>query len=140
MSKNNLPRFIVNTEYASLKNFPATITITVNISAGGTLGAGNYSTNVTTGNLVGITIPKGAPLQSMISTSINPNTRFQENVLQFTENGGLSNQYEGLVLVTMSAENTVAVTVSLYNPQFSSVTTNARQIVVTVRPFVPPFS
>lgn len=140
MSKHNLPQFIANTEYAALKNFPATITVTVNIGAGGTITAANYVTNTVSATPLGITIPKGAPIQTDIAINFNSNLRWQGDLLQFTENFGLANQYEGLIFVSMSAENTITVHTTLYNPNVSSITTNARTIVATVRAFIPPFS
>lgn len=140
MSVNNLPRFIVNTEYATLKNFPATITVTVNIIGGGSLPAGNYSNNQTIATPLNITIPKGAPLQSDISVSINSDIRWQGDFLQFVENSGTGSQYDGMVLVTMSGENEISVNASLFNPQVGAVTVVSRTIVVRIRSFEPPFS
>lgn len=140
MSINNLPKFIINTEYAALKNFPATVTATITIAAGGTILAGNYVRNQTLISPTNISIPKGAPLQVDISTSINPDISFQESVLQFTEDAGTALPYDGFVLVTLNAENEIAVNVSLYNPNGVNVSTNARTITVKIRSFEPPFS
>ena len=140
MSAENLPRFIVNTEYAALANFPATITVTVNIGAGGTILAGNYVNNQTLATPTQISIPKGAPLQVDITTNINSSMAFQESVLQFIERTGTATQYEGYVVVTLNDENQVSVNVSLFNGNFVNVTTVARTITVKIRSFEPPFS
>lgn len=137
---NKIARFIANTDYVALKNFPATITITVNIAAGGNINPANYVTYTVSATPNNISIPKGAPIQTDISINFNSDLKWQGELLQFTENFGLANQYEGLLFVSVSAENTITVHTTLYNPNVVPITTNARTIVATVRAFIPPFN
>ena len=121
--------FILNTDYATLKNDSTTQTITLSLPAT-TLTAGR-PVLVSTTSTVGVS---GAPMDFDINYSMTT-ARYITNFIQINET-----QYSATIALFRSGANTVKVKASMfYGGPSASITCTARTVTVRVRTFIPPF-
>lgn len=127
-------KFILNSDYASLKNDSITNTITLNVPAT-TITAGNsktYSSEYTVG-------VSGAPMDFDINYSMTTQ-RFIGSMMTAVEINGNSTYQISIMIFRSSATNIKVKANLFYGGPNASVTTNARTITVRTRTFIPPFA
>lgn len=135
MSSGKPLKFIINSDYATLKNDSDTETVILPVPAGDSISSAGYKTytaDVTVGSA-------GAPMEWQINYSAGTQ-RFVAPELQVVENTGSGNQYQGYVYIYRTSATTARLAVSYFNGTGGLVTTNARTITATIRTFIPPFS
>lgn len=123
-------KYILNTDFTTLKNDSNTQTITLSLPAT-TLTAGT-PVLVSTTATVGVS---GAPMDFDINYSLNTN-KYISNFIQITES-----TYSVTIAVFRSGANTVKVKASLYYGGPSpSITSTDRTVTVNCRTYIPPFA
>jgi len=128
-------KYIVNTDYATLKNDSDTTTVTISVPAGDSIPAGgykSYTSSVTVGTA-------GAPMEFQIYYS-SGTQRWLTPALLVVENAGSpTTQYQGYVSIYRSTATIATIRVDYFNPNGSPVSTTARTITGYVRTYLPPF-
>lgn len=135
MSSGKPLKYILNSDYATLKNDSDTETVILAVPSGDSISAGAYRT-YTSDIVVG---SPGAPMEWQINYSAGTQ-KFIAPEIQVVENTGSGNQYQGYVFIYRASPTTARLVVSYYNGTGSTVTTNARSVTATIRTFIPPFS
>lgn len=128
-------KYILNSEFATLKNDSDTKTITVSIPATSIPGGGTIQTYTGTATLGDV----GSPIEYDINYS-STTRRWKTARFDFVENEGLGTQYQGAVFIYKSGASTVTVRVVVFNGNAGAVTKNARTVTVRVRTFLSPFN
>jgi len=137
-------RFILNTDYATLKNDDEAI-LTFTIPGSIVIPASGSYSNVTSHTIdIGTT---GAPMRALINSSYNANLWFYGSVLQINALGSYSVigafTYQYWIAVTRSSQTTADVLVIIANQiPGNTLTTEATARTITVRlsSFIPPFA
>ena len=128
-------KFILNTDFTTLKNDSETKTITVNIPGDLIPGGGTvqiYSGNATLGL-------SGSPIE--YDTNYSSSTRrWKTSRIEFVENEGSGTQYQGAIFIYKSGISTVTVRVAIVNGNAGAVTKTARTVTVRVKTFLSPFN
>jgi len=136
-------RFILNTDYASLKNDDGD-TLSFTVPGSIVIPASGTYTNVATHP---ITIgTAGAPMRSLINSSFSPDLWFYGANLQIVADGTDSIlgpfTYSYWVAVTRTAADVATVYVIIANQGLGTLTTEStvRTITVKLNTFIPPFA
>lgn len=125
--------FILNSDYATIKNDSTTQTFTLSVPA----------TTLTTGDpyilsqsfTAGVT---GAPIDCDINYSMTT-LRVLGLSAFAVENTSTASQYSVVINIFRDSETTIKLKVNIY-PVFVPVTLTARTITIRVRTFIPPFA
>jgi len=138
-------RFILNTDYATLKNDDEAI-LTFTIPGSIVIPASGSYSNVTSHTVeIGTT---GAPMRALINSSYNANLWFYGSVLQINASGTDSIigavTYQYWIAVTRSSQTTADVLVIIANQTGTGGTLTTeptvRTITVRLSSFIPPFA
>lgn len=126
-------KYILNSDFATLKNDSDTTTITVNVPATSLPpGIQTYTSTASIGL-------SGSPIEYDINYSLN-SKRWVTTRFEFVENEGSAIEYQGTVFVYKSGESIVTVKVVVFNGSASSITKIARTVTVRARTFLSPFN
>lgn len=128
-------KFIVSSDFATLKNDSATTTVTVNIPATSIAGGGTietYSNTVTIGEV-------GSPIEYDINYSATTR-RWKTTRFEFVENEGTGTQYQGAIFIYKNGPSSVVVSVNVFNGNAGAVIKTARTVTVRIRTFLSPFN
>lgn len=128
-------KFILNSDFATIKNDSVTSTITINIPADNIPGNGTiqiYSGSATLGK-------SGSPIEYDVNYS-STSRRWKTARVEFVENEGLPNQYQGAIFIYKSGASTVTARVAVFNGSPNTITKYARTVTVRVRTFLSPFN
>lgn len=129
-------KFIINTDYATLKNDSDTTTVTISVPAGEAIPAGGYKA-YTADVVVGTA---GSPMEFQIGYSSGAQKWFTP-ALQVIENtGSPTTQYQGYIFITRSSATTVRMRIDYFNGNATPVNTKARTITGSIRTFLSPFN
>ena len=134
MAKSKPLKFILNSNYATLKNDSNTTTVVVTVPSGDSVAGGayrSYTADVTVGS-------KGAPMETQINYSIGTQ-RFTTGAIQVVENAGTGTQYQGTVSIQRPTATTARLRVDYFNGNVGAITTVARTATAYIRTYLPPF-
>jgi len=127
-------KFILNSNYATLKNDSVTTTVTVTIPGGDSIAGSSYrsyTADVSVGSI-------GAPMEVQINYSIG-SQRFAVGSMQIIENAGTGTQYQGTVSVQRPSASVARLRVDYFNGNVGAITTVARTATAYIRTYLPPF-
>ena len=128
-------KFIINTDFATLKNDSNTISGIITVPAGVNIPSGVYLTY--TSDIVVGTI--GAPMECQLNYSAGTQRWVTDNI-QVTENTFTANQYDGTIFIYRLNQTTARVQITYFNGTGGAVNTKSRTVSVTIRTFIPPFN
>ncbi len=134
MPKGRPLKYILNSDFAVMKNDSNTVTVNVTVPSGDVISPASYrsySADISVG-------AAGAPMEWQINYPIGTQ-KWLAPSLQVIENAFAANQYQGYVYIYRPTSTTARLQVDYFNPNAFNVNTNARTITATVRTFLPPF-